>query len=519
VASVFKRGGKQNKGGYYYLSWFDHSGKRRTKCARTTDKATAERIAAKYEAEAAARREGVIDATMERFTIEARRPISQHIAEYKAHLSARQNTKKHVDQTVIQVEAIVSACNVQTAHDLTGAGVMQAIDGIRRFGTQRVDKTGKRIPMSLRTCNSYLRSIKSFTRWLWMEKRSHDDLLIGLRGFNEEADRRHRRRELTSDEIGYLLQFVSTYTTPKHNLPGPDRAMLYRLALGTGFRAAELRSLKPESFDLQATSATVKVAAAYSKRRREDTQPLADDLAIRLEEWLAGHPRGQLLFGAMPGGTARMLRADLTAARRSWIGDAQGNELERLRREESDFLCYRNAAGAVADFHSTRHTFISGIVAGGASVKVAQELARHSTSRLTVDRYAHTRLNDLQNALSTLPNFDVQPDAHTQVGAQQDSEADYVTAYEETGAQRVAQHLWRERTRSSARPGEDRMEYLVKHQPPDAGNPAEKAATEHPLRALLGGGSRGAGESRTHDLGFAIRCLSHLATAPCSRCA
>jgi hypothetical protein len=68
-------------------------------------------------------------------------------------------------------------------------------------------------------------------------------------------------------------------------------------------------------------------------------------------------------------------------------------------------------AGRVADFHATRHTFITHVVAGGASVKVAQELARHSTCRLTLDRYSHTRLHDLQGALDSLPKLDGQPGA------------------------------------------------------------------------------------------------------------
>ena len=48
MASVFKRGGKNNRGGSYCIQWFDHNGQRQTKSARTTDKATAERIAAKH---------------------------------------------------------------------------------------------------------------------------------------------------------------------------------------------------------------------------------------------------------------------------------------------------------------------------------------------------------------------------------------------------------------------------------------------------------------------------------------
>jgi hypothetical protein len=48
MAAVFKRGGKTNRGGCYYVSWFDHDGKRQTRSTRTTDKATAERIGAKF---------------------------------------------------------------------------------------------------------------------------------------------------------------------------------------------------------------------------------------------------------------------------------------------------------------------------------------------------------------------------------------------------------------------------------------------------------------------------------------
>ena len=39
-----------------------------------------------------------------------------------------------------------------------------------------------------------------------------------------------------------------------------------------------------------------------------------------------------------------------------------------------------DSAGHVVDFHSLRHTYVSCIVYSRASVKVAQELARHSTA-------------------------------------------------------------------------------------------------------------------------------------------
>ena len=82
----------------------------------------------------------------------------------------------------------------------------------------------------------------------------------------------------------------------------------------------------------------------------------------------------------MPDKAAPMLRADLEAA----------------GIESTD------KAGRVVDFHSLRHGYVSRIVDGGASVKEAQELARHSDPRLTMG-YAHTRLHNKAKHLEDLP--------------------------------------------------------------------------------------------------------------------
>ncbi|MEM1061072.1 MAG: tyrosine-type recombinase/integrase [Planctomycetota bacterium] len=59
--------------------------------------------------------------------------------------------------------------------------------------------------------------------------------------------------------------------------------------------------------------------------------------------------------------------------------------------------------GRTVDFHALRHTYITNVVRGGANVKDAQTLARHSTVTLTIDRYAHAELRDLRNAVESLP--------------------------------------------------------------------------------------------------------------------
>ena len=53
-----------------------------------------------------------------------------------------------------------------------------------------------------------------------------------LSSFNADTDRRHLRRELTPDEIRYLLAVVEHRTLAEHRISGPDRAILYRLGAG-----------------------------------------------------------------------------------------------------------------------------------------------------------------------------------------------------------------------------------------------------------------------------------------------
>jgi Phage integrase family len=152
---------------------------------------------------------------------------------------------------------------------------------------------------------------------------------------------------------------------------------------------------------------TVTVDAAHSKRRRTDVQPIRSDLAELMKAWLKGKPRNQKLFANLPGDTARMLRSDLAAARAAWIAEAGNDAKERKQREQSDFLSYRNHAGEVADFHATRHTYVSVLAASGAPVKTVQELARHSTPTLTFGRYAHARSADVTGALAALPEIEI----------------------------------------------------------------------------------------------------------------
>ena len=97
MASVYKRKDRgRRERTCWYIGWTDHAGKRRTQSSHTTDRAAAIRIANQLEADAALRRDGVIDSAAEAVATESQRLIVDHVVEFCEDLTARQNTAKHV---------------------------------------------------------------------------------------------------------------------------------------------------------------------------------------------------------------------------------------------------------------------------------------------------------------------------------------------------------------------------------------------------------------------------------------
>ncbi len=384
MASVFKRHGK----GPYLIAYFDQDGRRHEKSARTTDKATAGRIAAKLEADVALRREGIIDAKADRLAKERRRPLAEHIGEFVDCLTAKGTSSKQVKLIRTRVKNVCEKAKIEGIDDLTSHRVQTAIGELGESGA------------SAQTGNHVLRAVKQLARWLVRDGRIASDPLAHLKIANVDGKQRYLRRAYLDEELDRLLQAAEKGPT-RLALSGADRAIAYRIAVGTGFRAAEIKSLCPESFSLDANPPTITVEAGYSKRRHRDTQPIRKDLAETLRPWLAKKASGTAVL-PLPDKTARMIHADLRMARSAWIREVADPKARRKRRAD-EFLAIADHSGAVCDFHSLRHTYISRLVATGASVKVCQDLARHSTPTLTIGRYAHTRLHDLTRALDNLP--------------------------------------------------------------------------------------------------------------------
>jgi len=295
MASVFQRGGK------WYGRFKDESGKWAARSCGGADKATSLRRAVQWEGAAGDVRSGRVDPRAERYRTQGARAIGEHIADFKGMLAAKGDGPDHVADATSHVFRIVKLIGAARLSDLTADGVRQAVASIRDSGR------------ALGTCNAILRSVKTFVGWLVTDRRVRYNDLDVVRGFNAATDRRRVRRDLEDDELARLID-AAERGPAAFGMSGEDRAMLYRTAAGTGFRAGELRSLTPKSFDLAADEPSISVTASYSKRRRDDAQPIDRGLADTLRPWLAAQAVGEPVF-ALPDKTGAMLRGDLRLAR------------------------------------------------------------------------------------------------------------------------------------------------------------------------------------------------------------
>jgi len=221
--------------------------------------------------------------------------------------------------------------------------------------------------------------MKQFCNWMVEDRRTSESPIEHLKAIDSSDDIRHERRSLEPNQLRLLLE--TTRIQPKRfGMTGPERVMLYRLAVETGLRANELRSLKKNSFDF--ANCTVTVELGHTKNKKKAVLPLKEETVAVLQQFLAGKMSNTKAF-KVPAKTADMLKEDLAAANIPYVDDA----------------------GRYADFHALRHSTGSLLAAAGVHPKTIQTIMRHSDINLTMSRYTHIFRGQESEAVAKLPDF------------------------------------------------------------------------------------------------------------------
>ncbi len=322
--------------------------------------------------------------------VEGAKALSAHVAAFVSYLESKRVGARHLEAVKQNLERMFEKAKIGSLHEATPGRLQGALAAFLEKG------------LAPRTVNTYRAALRGFFRWAVRERLAVEDPTVSLVRFNEAVDVRRVRRALSTEEIGWLLR-AAERAPARFNMEGRERALYYRLALESGLRAGELRTLTRGSFDLDGKPPTVTVRASCSKNGKEATLPLRADTAALLAVHLEDRLPAALAFAAPSvSNHADMLREDLRAARAAWIV-ATPDKGERRKRWRSDTLRDKDSSGRILDFHGLRHSFLSALARSGVHPKVAQVLARHSSVTLTLDRYTHTAMESLEAAVEALP--------------------------------------------------------------------------------------------------------------------
>jgi integrase len=300
--------------------------------------------------------------------------LAEHVEDFRLTLQNRGCAPHYVKRTAADLCRMFAACGFGTWADIDGGRLYNYLGGLR----QGADGIAQR------TFNASLQAAKGFCKWMLQEQRAPSNPLQYLQ-YTKQTENRRRRRALDVDEQRRLL--TATAAGPKHHaLTGPERTMIYRVALETGLRANEIRHLTPASFDFEACR--VYLPGTYTKNGKAADLPLKPDTAAALRAFLADKAPDARPF-AVPSQPARMMRLDLKAAGIEYVVN-----------------------GEQADFHSLRHTFITNVGRTGAPVFDVMKLARHSDVKMTLG-YTHGVQDAEENAINALPDLTAAPKSLT----------------------------------------------------------------------------------------------------------
>ena len=385
---------KRSAGGNWLASWYDHEGKRQERSTRTTDKAAAQRILNKHVADAALRREGVIDARKDRYAIEGRKPLADHMADYIAHCRHAGHAPRHVDQKERHLDRLRDGSGATRLSDLTADALERHLRALRDDD------------LSARSVNFARQIAVAFLSWCVKTGRSDANPLTVVPKLDERKDRRRVRRPLTDDELARLLAVAE---------PAGRKAWYLAAALA-GLRKSDMQRLTWADLDFEAATITIR----HGKAKRVDVIPLhpqlADELKRRRDASMAT-PKAKVFPQTVTDLTRLKDFRRAEIAREEVVTGDDGKPVmigSGKRRRPKTRIVATDADGRVIDLHAMRTTLGTNLARAGVAPQIAQRIMRHGDYRTTLKHYTVLGLTDTAKAVAELPAIEPkQPAAAT----------------------------------------------------------------------------------------------------------
>ena len=419
-------------------SWYDHTGKRRERSTRTTDRAAAERILAKHVADVALRRDGVIDPRQDRFQTEGSKPLEGHVAAYLEHCRHAEQAPRFIQQKQAQLSGLLAGTKATRLSDLT-AETLEGYLAMRRDSG-----------LSARSINFTRQIAIAFYSWCVRTARAESNPLKAVPRLDESRDRRRVRRALTDDELARLMAVARER----------GREAWYMTAVLAGLRKGDLQRLTWGDVDFERRTLTIR----DGKSRAVDVLSMHSQLAEVLQQRLEENPalRGARVFPTTVTDRTRQkdfLRAGL--AREEEVTDANGNTVMigkgKWKRAKTRIVV-EDEDGRVIDLHGMRHTMSTRLARHGVFPQVLTKIMRHGSTETTQTYYTRLELADTAAGVEAMPYIGVPEGQEEQATGTADSSPARATSGQERHPQRYSQQLGRGMARVGASDDSERWD-------------------------------------------------------------
>ncbi|KAE8765858.1 site-specific tyrosine recombinase XerD [Georgenia thermotolerans] len=282
--------------------------------------------------------------------------LGRALADYLAHLTVERGMSEHT------VAAYRRDLERYTAY-LATRGV-HALGEVREAdvaGYVEVIRTGAdgRSALAASSAGRAVTAVRGWHRFALEEGATAEDPSAAVR---PPAAGKRLPKAITVDEVERLLEAASLGEGP---VPLRDRALL-EVLYGTGARISEAVGLAVDDLSLDADVATVRL---FGKGRKERVVPVGHYAVEALEAYLV---RARPALARSGRGTPMVFL------------NTRGNPLSR----QSAWAVLQQAAGRAGldqriSPHTLRHSFATHLLAGGADVRVVQELLGHASVTTT----------------------------------------------------------------------------------------------------------------------------------------
>jgi integrase len=409
MVDVFRPRIKGLRSTYYYGKLRDPRTRKWSKVSLgVTDKGVARQKLRDLQKKAELTAYGMIDPVSET-------PLLEHIDRFERHLAQQDRSELYRLQTFREITKVALHCAglpVPKRIEKNHLDIVRAqLRGVRLdvITSDKVDEFLATLPAqkAARTRNGYRTSVINLFSFL-VDKKTlpFNPLLTVTRHLGEK---KRRRRALPPEQLQRLLDAakarplaqtlaihrggrkgrpeanVSPEVRQQRERDGARRALIYVVAVYTGFRRKELRSLCVKHLRLDEPVPHVHLPGSCTKNGRDANLPLPADLAGGLKRWTEGRGPDEPVF-AVP----------------------MYDELLKAFKKDLAFagIPYVDELGRVFDFHSLRKCLGSYLRQARVDPAVSRLYLRHADIRLTMETYDDERLHDLHaEATTKLPVF------------------------------------------------------------------------------------------------------------------